>query len=77
MMVVERSSPLSQSSEATIETDTVDWDVIDAEFSAVICSIHFRLSSGEIQPTEAADKFSILLKAHLDRFSEPMSGVSV
>ena len=40
VMVVERSYPLSQSSEATIGTaaDTVNWDIIDAklEFSAVI-----------------------------------------
>ena len=66
-MVVERSSPLSQSSDATTATVNVAWDLIDAEFSSIISPVYSRLSSGEVRPKEAACIFASLLNAHLER----------
>ena len=57
-MVVERSSPLSQSSDTTTATENVAWDLIDAEFSSIISPVHSRLSSGEVRPREAASVFA-------------------
>ena len=66
-MVVERSSPLSQSSDATTATVNVAWDLMDAEFLSIISPVHSRLSSGEVRPREAAYIFVSLLNAHLER----------
>ena len=66
-MVVERCSPLSQPSDATTATVNVAWDFIDAEFSSIISPVHNHLSSGEMQPREAASIFASLLNAHLER----------
>ena len=70
-MVVGRSSSLLKLSGTATETEVVDWIVIDPEFSAIIGPVHFRLCSGEINTTEAANIFQSLLKAHLERFLEP------
>ena len=64
--MVERSSPLSQSSKATTATVNVARDFIDAEFSSIISPVHNRLSSGEVQPRKAASIFASLLSAHLE-----------
>ena len=66
-MVVERSSPLLQSSNATTATVNVAWDFIDAEFSSIISPVHNRLSSGEVQPRKVAFNIASLLNAHLER----------
>ena len=68
MMVVERTSHLSQLREPSTDCVAVNWDIIDAEFSPIIGSVHFRLCSGETDPAEAADPFAILLRVHLERF---------
>ena len=52
--MVERSSPLSQSSDAATTIVNIAWDFIDAEFSSIISPVHNRLSSGELRPREAA-----------------------
>ena len=57
-MLVERSSPLSLSSDTTTVTVNVAWDFIDAELSSIILPVHNCLSSGEVQPREAASIFA-------------------
>ena len=67
-MVFERSqSPLASSEPITIPS-TTDWGAIDIEFSAILSPVHYRLSSDEISTSEAADIFSSLFKAHLERY---------
>ena len=68
MMVVVRTSHLSQPSEPTTNDVATSWDEIDAEFSSIIGPVHLRLCSGETKPAEAADTFAILLRAHLEHF---------
>ena len=51
-------------SDATTATVNVAWDFIDTEFSSIISPVHNRLSSGEVQPREAASIFASLLNAH-------------
>ena len=75
-MVVEGTSHLSQPSEATADVVAVNWDEIDAEFSSIIRPVHLRLCSGETEPAEAADTFGILLRAHLERFTDQDSSTS-
>ena len=70
MMVVDRTSHLSQLSEPTTDCVAVNWDIIDAEFSLIIGPVHFRLCSGETDPAETANTFAILLRAHLERFCD-------
>ena len=47
------------------------WPFVDAEFASVIAPVHSRLSSGELEPKDAADTFAALLTAHLERFELP------
>ena len=57
--MVERSFPtplLSQPSEANTEIATVNWE---AEFAAVISTIHFRLCLDEMETSEWANTFSV------------------
>ena len=76
MMVVVRTSHLSQPSEPTTNDVAISWDEIDAEFSSIIGPVHLRLCSGETKPAEAADTFAILLRAHLERFLDRESPTS-
>ena len=75
VMVVERLTSLLQICEPSTES-APSWDEIDAEFSSIIAPIHYRLCSGETEPVEAANTFSILLRAHLERFEEPKSATN-
>ena len=59
--------PLVNSGPFTIYSSS-DWDAIDAEFSAILSPVHYRLASDEISTSEAADIISSLLKAHLERY---------
>ena len=68
MMIATRTSLLSQSAVATPGPSVTDWNFVDAEFRTVLLPVHLRLSSGEISPGESGNTFSILLKAHLERF---------
>jgi len=72
MMVATRSSSLSQPGEtASLDVTRIyTWEFIDAEFSSIITLIHLRLSSGEVEPVEAASIFLTLLSAHVERFEQ-------
>ena len=57
--------PLANSGPFTIYSSS-DCDVNDAEFSAILSPVHYRLASDKISTSEAADIFSSLFKAHLE-----------
>ena len=69
--VVEGSSHLSQFCDPITESVQDSWPFVDAEFASVIAPVHSRLSSGELEPKDAADTFAALLTAHLERFELP------
>ena len=69
--MVEQSFSLSQTSDPSTEI-APNWDEIDA---FIIAPVHFRICSGETEPAEAANTFSILLRAHLESFGEPKPAV--
>ena len=70
VMEVRRSSPLSQLSDPTTESEVANWDKVDAEFSSIIGPVHFRLRFGETEPTEAANTY-LSQRAQLERSVEP------
>ena len=67
MVEEEGLSRLSQPSDSSTSV-TANWTLIDAEFDSVIRPVHHRLSVGEICPSEAAEIFTSLLRAHLERY---------
>ena len=50
------------------DSSTIDWGVIDAEFSAILSPVHQCLASDEISASEAADIASALFKVHLEQY---------
>ena len=61
------NSPLASSNLFTISC-TPEWNVINAEFMAILSPVYSRLATDEISTCKAADIFSSLFKAHLERF---------
>ena len=60
-------SPLATCGSFT-DSSTIDWNDIDAEFSAIMSAVHQHLTSDEISTSEAADNFLALFKARLERY---------
>ena len=60
-------SPLATCGPFT-DSYTVDWDTVDAEFSATLSPVHQRPASNYMTTSEAAGSFPALFKAHLERY---------
>ena len=63
--------PLSQiaSAAASVTTLETNWEFIDAEFRSILAPTALKLSMDELNPAEAGDLFSTLLRTHLEHYN--------